>query len=115
MNWFALPAAAEVRRQRPAAVPTAVVWQLVTPAAAAARLGISRLAPDTGFGLWLRLAAATVVVLLPGIFVARCLGQRSASAAFASSIVVVGAGLALTFAFGASLDLALAFVLTVGA
>jgi len=113
MNWFAFPAAAEVRK--PTTIPAAAAWQLVTPAAAAALLGIARLAPDTGFGLWLRLAAATLVVLLPGIYVARCLGQRNAAAAFASSIVVVGAGLALTFAVGASLDLTLAFVLIVGA
>jgi len=113
MNWFALPAAAEVRR--PASVPAGFVWRLVTPAAAAALLGIARLAPDTGFGLWLRLGAATLIVLLPGILVARCLGQRTASAAFASSVVIVGAGLALAFALGASLDLTLGFVLGVGA
>jgi hypothetical protein len=112
MNWFALPAAAEVRR--PASVPAHTVWQLGTPAAAAALLGIARFAPDTGFGLWLRLAAATLLVLLPGMLVARCLGQRTAAASFASSVVVVGVGLALTFALGASLDLALALVLAVG-
>jgi hypothetical protein len=112
MNWLELPAA-EVRRLP--AVPTGAVWRLVTPAAAAALLGISRFAPETGFGLWLRLAAATLLVLLPGVFVARCLGQRSASAAFAASVAIVGFGLALTFALGASLDVLLAFDLAVGA
>jgi hypothetical protein len=112
MNWFALPAA-EVRR--PAVVPAGPVWRLVAPAAAAALLGIARLAPETGFGLWLRLAAATLVVLLPGVFVARCLGQRGAAPAFVASVALVGAGLALTLALGASLDLTLAFVLAVGA
>jgi hypothetical protein len=112
MNWLEVQAA-EVRRLP--AVPTGAVWRLVTPAAAAALLGISRLAPETGFGLWLRLAAATLVVLLPGVFVARCLGQRSASAAFASSVTIVGLGLALTFALGGSLDVLLAFDLAVGA
>jgi hypothetical protein len=112
MNWFALPAAAEVRRPR--TVQAAAVWRLVAPAAAAGLLGISRLLPETGLGLWVRLAAATVVVLLPGTYVARCLGQRTASAAFAASVTLVGAGLALTFALGASLDVTLVFLLVAG-
>jgi hypothetical protein len=62
-----------------------------------------------------RLAAATLVVLLPGTLVARCLGQRSAAASFVSSVTLVGAGLALTLAVGASLDVTLAFVLAAGA
>ncbi len=113
MNWLALPAAAEVRR--PGAIPAGELWRLEGPVAAAALLGISRLAPETGFGLWLRLAAATLVVLLPGTLVARCLGLRSASAAFAMSVTLVGAALALTFAVGASLDLTLALELGAGA
>jgi hypothetical protein len=113
MNWLALPAAAEARR--PAALPAGAAWRLVSPAAVAALLGISRLLPETGFGLWLRLAAATLVVLLSGTFVTRCLGQRSAAASFAASVTLVGAGLALTVAVGASLDVTLAFVLGVGA
>src|SRR6266581_3566847 len=112
MNRVALPAA-EVRR--PALVPADPLWRLVGPPAAAALLGISRLTLETGFGLWLRLAAATLVVLLPGTLVARCLGQRSAAASFASSVTLVGAGLALTFAVGGSLDVTLAFVLGAGA
>jgi hypothetical protein len=98
-------------------VPAApeAVWRLVAPAAVAALLGISRLLPETGFGLWVRLAAATLVVLLPGMLVARCIGQRSAAATLATSVTLVGAGLALTFAFGASLDVTLAFVLAAGA
>jgi hypothetical protein len=85
------------------------------PAGAAALLGIARLLPETGFGLWFRLATATLVVILPGRFVARCLGQRTAAAASAWSVALVGFGLALTFALGASLDLTLAFVLAAGA
>jgi hypothetical protein len=113
MNWFALPAAVEARR--PAAMPAGAAWRLVPLAAVAALLGIARLVPETGFGLWLRLAAATLVVLLPGTLVARCLGQRSAAATFASSVTLVGAGLALTLAVGSSIDVTLAFVLGVGA
>jgi hypothetical protein len=112
VNWLAHPVV-EVRR--PALVPAGALWRLVTPAGVAALLGISRLLPETGFGLWVRLAAATLVVLFPGTLVARCLGLRSAAAAFAASITLVGAGLALTFALGASLDVTLAFELATGA
>ena len=90
------------------------VWRLIAPAAVVALLGISRLLPHTGFGLWVRLAAATLVVLLPGMLVARCLGQRSAAATLVASVTLVGAGLALTVALGASLNVTLAFVLAAG-
>jgi hypothetical protein len=114
MNWLANPA---VELRRPAVVPAQadVLWGLITPAAVIGLLGISRLLPETGFGLWVRLAAATLVVLLPGALVARCLGQRSAAAAFVSSVTLVGAGLALTFALGSSLEVTLAFELAAGA
>ena len=87
----------------------------MTPAAVAALLGISRLLPETGFGLWLRLAAATLVVLLPGTFVARCLGQRSAARLVRLLRDAGRLALALTLAVGASIDVTLAFVLGVGA
>jgi hypothetical protein len=114
MNWPANPAV-ELRRPAVVSAQADVVLRLLTPGAILALLGISRLLPDTGFGLWVRLAVATLVVLLPGALVARCLGQRSAAAAFASSVTLVGAGLALTFALGASLDVTLAFLLAAGA
>jgi hypothetical protein len=103
--------------RRPAVVPASAdfVWRLVTPAAVLALLGISRLLPHTGFGLWVRLAAATLTVLLPGVFVARCLGQRSAAAALAASVTLVGAGLASTVAVGGSLNVTLAFLFAAGA
>ena len=41
---------------------------------------VVRWLPDSGFWLYLRLAAATLTVLLPGALVARALGGRSASA-----------------------------------
>ncbi|HKC77814.1 MAG TPA: hypothetical protein VKB70_05440, partial [Gaiellaceae bacterium] len=113
MSWLALPAAVEARRT--AALPAGAAWRLVLPAAVAALLGIARLLPETGFGLWLRLAAATLVLLLAGTLVARCLGQRSAAATFATSVTLVGMGLALTFALGASIDATLTFVLGAGA
>ena len=49
-------------------------------------LGIARLLPEHGFGLWLRLAAATLVLLLPGRLVARALGRGGAAAALAWSV-----------------------------
>jgi hypothetical protein len=84
------------------------------PACGAALLGIARLVPDTGFGLWLRLAAATFVFLLPGRLVARCLGQRTIAAALSWSVGLVGGGLALAFTLGDSLDFTVGFVLAVG-
>ena len=41
-------------------------------------LGVARLLPAEGVGLWLRLAAATLVLLLPGRLVARALGRPGA-------------------------------------
>lgn len=78
-------------------------------------LGIARLLPETGFGLWLRLAAATLVVLLPGRLLARSLGLRGAAAGLSWSTALVAAALAITFAVGGSLDLTLALVLSAGA
>jgi hypothetical protein len=71
-------------------------------------LALARLAPETGAGLWLRLAAATLVLLLPGRLVARAIGRRSGSAALTWTVAAIAASLALTFAVHGSL------VLTVG-
>lgn len=65
--------------------------------------------------LWLRLAAATVVLLLPGVVVARALGRRGAAAAFAWSVALVAGALALTFAVHGSLWLTLGLDLGAGA
>ena len=78
-------------------------------------LGIARLLPQHGFGLWLRLAAATLVLLAPGRLVARALGLRSWAASFTWSVALVAVALALTFAVHASLTLALVLVLLAGA
>src|SRR6266849_2752220 len=82
---------------------------------AAPLLGIARLLPEHGFGLWLRLAAATLVLLLPGRLLARALGRPSAAGALAWSCALVAGALALTFAVHGSLDLTLALVLAAGA
>jgi hypothetical protein len=65
--------------------------------------------------LWLQLAAATLVLLLPGALVARALGQRGTAAALVWSIALVAAALAVTFAVHASLTLTLVLVLLAGA
>jgi hypothetical protein len=77
-------------------------------------LGIARVLPEHGVGLWLRLGAATLVLLLPGRLIARALGRQGAAGAFAWSCAVVAAALAVTFAVHGSLDLTLALVLVAG-
>ncbi len=115
VRFRAFPAALPAERPAPLPLGRLRLGPLATPAAAAGMLGIARLLPDTGFGLWLRLATATLIVLLPGRIVARCLGQRTAAATLGWTAAVVGFPLALTFAVGASLDLALACELAAGA
>jgi hypothetical protein len=100
---------------RPGRIQGAALGWLAGPAAAAALLGIARALPASGVGLWLRLAAATLIVLLPGYLVARALGRRSAAATLAWSLALFGCGLAIAFALGASLDVALVFDLVAGA
>ncbi|HEY7207653.1 MAG TPA: hypothetical protein VH416_05380, partial [Gaiellaceae bacterium] len=71
-------------------------------------LGLARLAPETGAGLWLRLASATLVLLLPGRVVARAIGRRSGSATLTWTVLAIAVALALTFAVHGSLALTLA-------
>jgi hypothetical protein len=65
--------------------------------------------------LWLRLALATGVLLLPGMLVARALGRRGASATLVWSVALVAGALALTFAVHGSLWLTLGLDLGAGA
>ncbi len=78
-------------------------------------LGIAWLFPTTGFGLWLRLAAATLLLLLPGRLVARAFGRRGSPAAVTWSVALVAGALAVTFAVHGSLTLTLVLVLAAGA
>jgi len=76
---------------------------------------VVRWLPDSGFWLYLKLAAATLTVLLPGALIARALNRPSASAMVAWSLAgIVGAG-AIVFAAGGSLDLALGLYAALGA
>ena len=57
-----------------------------------AALGLSRLLPEHGVGLFLRLGAATLVVLLPGGLIARALGLRTVAATLAWALAALGGG-----------------------
>src|SRR6266550_4124119 len=95
---MATPRAASLRR----GVRGAPILLLALPL-----LGVARLFPADGFGLWLRLLAATVVLLLPGTLVARTLRLRGASATVAFGLGALGPALLLVFLVHSSIWLAL--------
>ncbi len=64
--------------------------------------------------LYLRLAAATAVVLLPGVFFARALGQRTVAAAVAWALAALAAGMGVMFLVHGSLVLALGIAAALG-
>jgi hypothetical protein len=70
-------------------------------------LALAWAVPATGAGLYVRLLAATGVLLLPGALLARAAGRRSMSAALAFSLAGLFAASAVMFALGGSLWLAL--------
>ena len=81
-----------------------VVWALRRSASGAPilllslpLLGVARLLPEYGFGLWLRLVAASLVLLLPGALIARALHLRGASATVAWGLGALGPALLLVF------------------
>jgi Family of unknown function (DUF6077) len=83
-------------------IPWALLALLALPA-----LWLARLAPETGWGLFLRLAAATACLLVPGVLVAAALRVPGFSAAFAWSFGALFVATAVMFAVHASLTLAL--------
>jgi hypothetical protein len=94
-------------RFAPRAFP--LVW-LAAPAA----LGLSRLLPAEGVGLGLRLAAATMCLLLPGALVARALALDGLAPAFVWTLAALFGGMAIMFAVHGSLWLAVAVMGAVG-
>ena len=70
-------------------------------------LGVAWLFPADGFGLWLRLVAATLVLFIPGSLVARALRLRGASATVAFGLGALGPALLLVFVVHSSIWLAL--------
>lgn len=77
-------------------------------------LGVARLLPAHGVGLWLRLVAASLVLLLPGSLVARALRLRGASATVAFGLGALGPALLLVFVVHSSIWLALVVLAVVG-
>ena len=70
-------------------------------------LWLARLAPETGWGLGLRLGAATACLLVPGFLIAAALRMPGFSAAFAWSFGALFVATAVMFAVHSSLSLAL--------
>ncbi len=60
-------------------------------------LGLARLLPAHGVGLWLRLVTASVVLFIPGALVARALRVRGASATVAWALAALGLALVAVF------------------
>src|SRR5205085_4610093 len=90
--------------RRPARAPMRrFPWEL----AAIPALALARVLPEHGVGLGLRLAAATLCLLLPGALIARALGRSGPSAAVAWSLAGIFGAAAVMFAAGGSLWLAL--------
>lgn len=81
--------------------------RVVIALAALLELAFVRLLPESGPGLYARLAAATVVVLLPGGLICDALNRRSASATLVWSLASLTVALVAVFATGSSLSLAL--------
>ncbi len=76
-------------------------------------LVVARFLPAEGLGLALRLSAATVCLLLPGVLLARALRLPGAAPAFALSLGVLFVALVVVFAFQTSILVALAVLLAV--
>jgi len=85
-------------------------WELLALPA----LGLARLLPESGGGLYLRLAAATACLLIPGSLVARALGRPSLSAALGWSLAGLFGASAVVFAVHGSLWLALGLYGAIG-
>jgi hypothetical protein len=71
-------------------------------------LGIARLLPADGPGLWLRLVAASLAIFLPGALVARALRLRGASVAIAWTLAALTLALLVVFLVHTSIWVAVA-------
>jgi hypothetical protein len=77
-------------------------------------LGVARLLPAYGAGLWLRLVAASIVLFVPGTLVGRALRLRGASATVAWGLGALGPALLVVFVVHSSIWFALAVLAGVG-
>ena len=91
-------------------IPWAFLSLLAVPA-----LALARLAPETGWGLGLRLAAATACLLLPGFLIAAALRVPGFSAAFAWSFGALFVATAVMFLVHSSLTWALILLVAITA
>jgi Family of unknown function (DUF6541) len=89
-------------------IPWAFLSLLAVPA-----LALARLAPETGWGLGLRLAAATACLLLPGFLIAAALRVPGFSAAFVWSFGALFVATAVMFLVHSSLTWALILLLAI--
>ena len=86
-------------------------WELLALPA----LALAHVFPETGAGLYVRLVAATLCLLVPGALVARALGQQSVFAALSWSLAGLTAASAMMFAVEGPLWWALALYAGIGA
>jgi hypothetical protein len=90
-----------------------VIVRLTIAIVALVDLAVARLLPESGGGLFLRLGAATIVVLVPGGLIADALGIRLTSATLVWALVALALALAVVFVLSASFGLALLVLLAV--
>jgi hypothetical protein len=83
------------------------VIRVAIAVAALLDLALVRLLPESGGFVYPRLAAATIVLLVPGGLIAAALGRRSASATLIWSLAALTAALGVVFVLHASLAVAL--------
>jgi len=74
-------------------------------------LGLSRLLPGHGVGLYLRLGAATVALLAPGHLIARAIGLRTVAATLTWTLAALGLALGVVFLLHTSFWVALVLLL----
>jgi hypothetical protein len=86
-------------------------WELLALPA----LALAHALPETGAGLYARLAAATACLLVPGALVARALGRPSLFGALSWSLAGLALSGAVVFAVEGSLWLALGLYAAIGA
>ena len=90
-----------------------MIFRLAVALVALLDLAVARLLPESGGGLFLRLGAATIVVLLPGGLVADALGIRLTSATIVWALAAVGLALAVVFVTSTSFGVGLLVLLGV--
>jgi hypothetical protein len=90
VSWPRNGIAASALRLTAASAPLLLVLALPV-------LGVARLLPPHGFGLWLRLVSATLLLFLPGALIARALRLRGASMAVAWTLAALVPALLVVF------------------